>query len=848
MRLARSQRPSRVTYSGRAIKCAVIVAELTFVSTAAPAAATPPAPQTQLEQVTVTARRRNERQQRVPAAITTLSGTQLKRRGVTNTNDLAREVPSLTIGGQQRSNSQYYLRGQTPGVINQGVHNNSSVTVYFLEVPTLVSGPGTLYDMQSVEVLKGPQGTLFGRNTTGGAILFNPVKPRDDYDGYIQGRVGNYNDREIEGAVNFPLVPGKLDLRIAGESARRDGFTTNVITNQKLDDRNFDAYRVSLDGHITDDLDNLLVLDGRMINQAGTSAIPVEFNPSVVLRANAVPGTNTPITFGGNKPSIFCLEGPGLFGVTTPLPGCPAGGLFGALSAGIKAGGFSYYPNSLLNKILQRQQRLGPRQFASDAEFFDQERNFDATNITTWNINSDLLVKNIFGYRFNRDNEASDFAGSILPLVRNTNTKSDWGEDAVQQESDELQLQGIGLNGNLHYILGTYFENADPGQPTISRAVEFAPPPSYKSVPDFYNAAIAYGSVLNYHKFNDKSEAVFLQGDYGLDSILSGLKLSAGLRYTWDERQASVDQLNGAALCTAQTAIFTRGTTPICSTSEHAAFSAPTWSAKLSEQINPNTLAYLSLSRGFKSGGFNLPAPRDLNGNPYDVSFQPEYVFSTELGLKADWRLADVAARTNIALFHDVYTSIQTSFASIVGGNIAAVVINAGKAHVDGLEIEQTLVPTPNLTFNGYFSLLRAAYASSFTLDEGIQLDGHQLPYSPIQKYGINGSYTLPLAEQFGKLALTGDFSLSTHYETADPLDPHKYFKGNTNLNLRLDWDDIYKKPLDLAFIATNVLDSTYAVGGYPIYGLAGFRSNIYDEPRMLVGQLTVRWGPGSRW
>jgi iron complex outermembrane receptor protein len=330
--------------------------------------------------------------------------------------------------------------------------------------------------------------------------------------------------------------------------------------------------------------------------------------------------------------------------------------------------------------------------------------------------------------------------------------------------------------------------------------------------------------------------------------LLSGLKLSAGLRYTWDERQASVDQLNGEAQCTAKTAIFIRGTAPICSTSESAAFSAPTWSAKLSEQINPNTLAYLSLSRGFKSGGFNLPAPRDLNGNPYDVSFQPEYVFSTELGLKADWRIAEMAARTNVALFHDVYTSIQTSFASIVGGNIAAVVINAGKAHIDGMEIEQTLVPTQNLTFNGYFSLLRAVYASSFTLDEGVQLDGHQLPYSPIQKYGINGTYTMPLAEQWGKLALTGDFSLSTHYETADPLDPHKFFKGNTNLNLRLDWDDIGNKPLDLAFIATNVLDSTYAVGGYPIYGLAGFRSNIYDEPRMLVGQLTVRWGPGARW
>jgi iron complex outermembrane receptor protein len=848
---ATSRRFKLALRQGCAIHAICVAAELALLTSAASAqtpAATPAVAGPQLEQVTVTARRRTERQQRVPAAITAFSGTELKKLGVTNTNDLQRVVPDLTIGGQQRSNSQYYMRGQTPGVINQGVHNNSSVTVYFLEVPTVTSGPGTFYDMASVEVLKGPQGTLFGRNTTGGAILFTPIKPRDDYDGYLQIRGGNYNDHEIEGAANFPLVPDKLDLRVSGETARRDGFTTDVTTGEKLDDRNYDAYRVSLNMQINDELQNLLVLDGRMINQNGTSAVPVAFNPNVVLKANVIPGTNTPLTLGGTKPSIFCLEGPALFGVTTPLPGCPAGGLIGAYIAGINAKGFSYYPTSLLNQLLAQQRALGPRQIASDANFFDQERTFDATNITSWEITPDLTLKNIAGYRFNRVNQASDFDGTVLPLVRNTNTKSDWGEDALQQATDELQLQGTALATNLHYILGAYFENADPGQPTISRAEEFLPPPSYQSVPEFYQAAVAYGSVLNYHKFNDKDESVFAHGDWNLESLLNGLKLATGIRYTWDEREASIDQLNGAAQCTANTAIYTRGTTPICATRQTAEFTAPTWSVNLSDQINPNTLAYINLSRGFKSGGFNLPAPRDLAGNVYDPSFGPEYVFSTEIGLKADWHLWGAAARTNVAAFHDVYNSIQTSFASIAGGSIAAVVINAGKAHIDGLEVEQTVVPITNLSFNGYFSLLRAVYASPFSLDEGVQLEGHQLPYSPIQKYGINGTYTLPLAGKLGTLALTADYSLSTHYQTADPVDPMNYFKGNDNLNLRLDYLGIYGEPLDFAFIATNVMDRTYAVGGYPIYGLAGFRSNIYDEPRMLVGQLTLRWGPGNRW
>ena len=844
----RANRNKRVT----AALC--LATELAFGAGAA-MAQNAPAPQAgagpQIEQMTVTARRRTERQQRVPGAITALSGAELKRRGVTNTNDLARTVPSLTIGGQTRSDSQFYLRGQTPGVINQGVHNNSSVTIYFLEVPTLTSGPGEFYDMQSVEVLKGPQGTLFGRNTTGGAILFTPVKPHDDYSGYIQGRLGSYNDRELEGAINLPLLPDKLNLRVSGATARRDGFTTNVETGQKLDDRNYDAYRVSLDAHISDSVDNLLVLDGRMINQNGTSSIPQEFNPNVVLKEGVIPGTTIPLTFGGKGPSVFCLEGygppsSGGLGLTTPIPGCPSG-LIPTYLAAIAAHDVSYYSNGQLAQILAQQRKLGPRQFASDANYFDQERSFDATNITTWEIADGLLLKNVLGYRFQRRNQASDFAGSILPLVRNTNTESDWGEDALQQATEELQLQGTGVGGKLRYILGTYFENADPGQPTISRALEFAPPPQLKSIPELYNPLVASSSVLNYHTFNDKNEAVFAHAEYDLDSLLSGLKASAGIRYSWDERQASVDQLNSVGQCTARTQIYAVGGKPVCFTSQNAAFSAPTWSATLSDQIDNDTLAYVTLRRGYKTGGFNLPAPRDLAGNAFDASFQPEYVFDTEIGAKKDWHLGTAPARTNIALFHDVYTGIQASFATIAGGTIAAVVRNAGHAHIDGAEFEQTIIPIPHLQVSGYFSLLRAVFSSPFE-QEGISLEGTSLFYSPIQKYGITGTYNVPISDQLGSLALTGDFSLSTHYSIADPLDPHAFFKGQENLNMRLDWNQVYNKPITLSLITTNVLDKTYAVGGYPIYGLAGFRSNIYNEPRMIVGQVTVNWGPGAKW
>ena len=165
-----------------ATQAVCMAAELVLLAGTA-AAQTAPAAPAQIEQMVVTARRRAERQQRVPTAITALDSKQLQKQGVVNTNDLARAVPSLTIGGQTRSDSQFYLRGQTPGVINQGVHNNSSVTIYFLEVPTLTSGPGEFYDLQDVQVLKGPQGVVFGRNTTGGAIAVTINLPLNPVDG-----------------------------------------------------------------------------------------------------------------------------------------------------------------------------------------------------------------------------------------------------------------------------------------------------------------------------------------------------------------------------------------------------------------------------------------------------------------------------------------------------------------------------------------------------------------------------------------------------------------------------------------------------------------------------------------
>ena len=186
-----------------------------------------------IEEVIVTARRRREDIQTVPIAITELSGSDLRSKSVETVADLQRFVPSLVaLNPTNRDNDQLSIRG-LPGVV-----------AYFAEAPIVSavasagigtasgSGPGLYYDLDGVEVLKGPQSTLFGGTTTGGAILFEPKKPGNDFEGYGQVTLGSYDDHELEGAVNLPVIPEKLMIRVAGQMQQRDGFTEDVVHHQ----------------------------------------------------------------------------------------------------------------------------------------------------------------------------------------------------------------------------------------------------------------------------------------------------------------------------------------------------------------------------------------------------------------------------------------------------------------------------------------------------------------------------------------------------------------------------------------------------------------------------------------
>ncbi|MEJ0038101.1 MAG: TonB-dependent receptor [Gammaproteobacteria bacterium] len=524
--------------------CAVLL-----IGSAAPVFAAEPSNNSEtasgeVEEVLVTARRREERAQDVPISITVLNSEAIRERNIESAQELSAVVPSMNASTSTvRGATSYTIRGQG-ATLGAG----PGVVAYFAEVPlpqgnlgsvTQGGGPGLYYDLQNIQVLKGPQGTLFGRNTTGGAVLLEPQRPQDEFGGYLQTQFGNYDDREIEGAINTPLTPNLL-LRVAGKYVTRDGFTHDVVTGQDYDDRNYGAARIGLLYKPNERIENYLLLNGIFSHDHGGSTVPIAINPT------------------GRAVTLF-----------------PDG---------------SYAAN------LAAQEARGPRDVSLSAPVVDREHLYSITDTFRFNINDSLTLKNILSYsRFqylaNQDSDASPLA--ILDTITPGNQ---WNTD-TDNYSDEFQLQGNAQQGHLQWVAGAYVEYDKPVGVQTQWTAQFLGSPLVSPT----------GAVQSQeYKETRNSHALFVQGTYnlgGLAAALEGLNLTAGYRYTWDKRDNTTD----AALplqnfaCTSFPGLFR----PDCTLAVTQRSQAPTWTAGLDFKVTPDALVYAKYSRGYKTGGSN---------------------------------------------------------------------------------------------------------------------------------------------------------------------------------------------------------------------------------------------------
>ena len=363
-----------------------------------------PAPDTSGD-IVVTARRRDELLTNVPVAVTALSGDELNTRRIETSSDLQSFVPSLNVSsGVDRDDVTFTIRGlgptggSGPGAVLGG--GGAGVVSYFADTVATGAGPGLFYDLENVQVLNGPQGTLFGKNTTGGVVLFTPTKPRNDFEGYAEASYGNYNYFEAGGALNIPIVKDKLAVRLSFQRETRDGFTIDrgpYYAGKDYDNRDYLAARMSVLFTPVEGLENYTILSYLDSDQNGDGYILSAVNP-----ANA--------------------NGP------------------------------------LLMPYLIAQQAAGIRSTAFSTDAIDKRRNYGVINTTRLQLSDHVQLKNIVSYQVQKWQNAQDIDATPLVITDLVGRLADW-HTQLGTVTEELQLQANSFDDNLHITAGGYYED-----------------------------------------------------------------------------------------------------------------------------------------------------------------------------------------------------------------------------------------------------------------------------------------------------------------------------------------------------------------------------------------------------
>jgi iron complex outermembrane receptor protein len=763
--------------------------------------------------IVVTARRREESIQRVPVAVTAVTSEQIAERGIQTTEDLQKLVPGVIFSGAGGSESPtFFIRGQGRDVIGAAL---PSVITYFNEVPLNARGSTIpTFDVANVQVLKGPQGTLFGRNTTGGAVLYYSQKPTYDFGGYAQATLGDYSWHALEGAVNVPLIADKLAVRVAGQYTSRAGYTKDMTGNRDPDNLNNHAFRVSVLAEPVEGLKNTTVFDYYWSRTNSTAVQALGFSPVI---------TNN---FGNYSNFIGYLAHVALAPVLNPAQ----------QQALVDGFACTTSIDCNVDQQVARQLAAGPRKTWSNPNYQPENysRVWGITNTTEFDLGG-VSVKNIFGYRQSSTRLNSNSDGlPVSMLVGDTH-------DSTKQVSDELQISGKALGDKLNYILGAFYLKVSPNGEQVL-PLQFLNPASIS--PDAWPISSSGNALLT-----DESKALFANVGY---EIVPGLRFNAGFRHTWDKESicgytdifSEAGRAKSLADCKATVADIMAGGggatgAAAAGIDKSAKFEANTWSVGLDYQATPDLFVYGVARRGYRAGNFNTPS---LGGilTPYQT-YTPQFVTDFEIGVKADWRMGGVRGRTNVAAFHSNFTKLQRQISAIPanfdGDNNPAndptgtsVVVNGGKSRVQGIEVSGYISPVPSLTFDYGVSYIDAKFTELSAPPIFVGLAGGDAKFNSTPKwsYSVQGRYQLPVKLAGGDVVLRGSY-----YWVDDYIVGALNFPSHHTIDAAIDINHIADSGLNLSFFVNNLTNEAYLLHSVLSGNSPGVFSADYAAPRM---------------
>jgi iron complex outermembrane receptor protein len=710
-----------------------------------------------LEEVVVTARKHSEDVQTVPVSVTAISGDQLKEQSIKTVANLQNVAPGLFVqqGLDDPQSLIVTMRGRKQDDATMAVDSSVGLNVDGLSTPRTIGMGGSMLDIDRVEVLRGPQGTLYGRNTTGGAIGIFTKDPTHDLSGSIDVTGGNYGTWNVVGIVNVPLADN-LDARLVAQSGGNGGYEHTTSGTPLGDSRN-DYFRGKLRWSGSDNWQAVLSAHYEHDRSGGPRAF--------------VPGLDPP-NFQGN--------------------GLPEGGY--VTSETMADLGVSAAQAVALEKswIAQRSPWYTLDNTHGPAAISDVER-WDSGLTVSGDVADDVQFRSITGVQ----HLARDFSGGPqFPVY----LYSQHPESSGTYSSEELQL--LGTTPRLKWVVGAYggYETGRDGQ-----TIYFLP------------AVFGTGSTDNDNGIRNTTAAGFAQATWEFIPdwhLTTGARYTADTREI-NANAFLVDLIDTTLRDCVVPAPGVASSPPgasQCPRSFQADFARPTWLISLDHQLTSDVLLYAKVATGYRSGGLNADS-----GSVDAVTFQafaPETNIEYETGIKSEF--LDQRVRLNADVYWDKYSNLQVQ--SIVLGydnSFQTVETNAATARIRGMELEGDVIIGGGVKMHLSTAFTDAQYLHYVDLSG----DHSHQPFSvPKWTFGLGPNYAHPTSFGDATLELDYVWKSSVDVVPASTLvravTQPGYGLLNARANLHLEaWN------MDVAVFGQNLTNKVYFDQGFNVSG-----------------------------
>jgi iron complex outermembrane receptor protein len=798
----------------------------------------------QMGTIVVTALRVETNLQQTPLQVSAFNNETLQTLSVENFFDITRLAPSVRFSSSGSvSSSVITMRGVSSVNIGASAGNSQGVLTYFndFNVATL-SQNAPSFDLANIQVLQGPQGTLFGGTSIGGAILINSVQPSFTQNGYIKASAGNYGYYGVEGAANLTLVPDVLAVRLGAQINKRDGYVKNTarsagFTNSTLGslaDVDQQVYRASVLFEPSSILKNVLVYDYFRERDTGTAATPVNTATNPGYGASFYPGADAAARTAARTADLAVIAACNHLCVN--------------------------YGNN--NGVFQ----------ASDFHTL--------VNTTTLELSPETTFKNILGYSHRRSDTIISVDGSP-GNISTVNSKS-----TEQYFSEEFQVIGQ-ASERINYIAGLYYQKGDQPNAGSQRGIAWgslyrpyhntglflsvdtdltrnlklrtgvryswnetsiyncAPPAGSPADTGAVGAAVckARGEAAGPSgilKIRDKAPTWSLGLDWQATDDL--------FFYVTSRRGYRAGGANGA---------YAKPCSLGSTNTYNAAFNPLTQRLSPPPANNPTAcvdFGYATTSVYNAAGVLvtpGTPSGRSINLNSLN-NLRRETLTDIEIGVRTNWSIDDWRFKFNAQYFHYWYDNVAANFLLGNGPNSVAtpgnaefttgqVLVNFFNVSADGVGADFSISPTRDLTLSGnvsYFSQKPAGIVPVPGFENVDVKKLYNLQFNlptPEWSATANLNYVLPWKPLQGSLTFNYNYFYTAAFQARNVVLPSYDLH-----NVRLDWNDIGGKPLTLSVFANNLFDNRYVFASTAIDTVLG--TAIYGKPRMFGVEASYKF------